>query len=821
MNEQPGRPRHDISARSHPEPRPPHRRESSGFAAAAALLLALVLALAVAPPARAAGHGEPGPVFPVEIALRDRQADLKLLTELGIDLDGVFFDRARAYVIAEEMEKLAALGFDAAPIPEETLLPGLLEEGPLAAQYHTYATLTSELQQIAQDHASITSLVSLGQSVQGRELWMMKITDNPDLEEDEPEFHYIAAMHGDEVVGKENCINLINLLTDSYPSDPRVKALVDATEIWILPSMNPDGTELHQRYNANGYDLNRNFPDQFHDPNNSPAGRPIEIQRVMNWGYARTPTLSANFHGGAMVANYPRDGNAAMSSVYTATPQDSLFVSLARTYADNNPSMLASNGDPSYNNGICNGADWYVIYGGMQDWWYVWEGGNDITLEIGTKWPAAQELTKYWNDNSESMLAYMERIHEGVRGFVTDAVTGAPLKASVRVAGIDWVTYSDPDLGDYHRMLLPGRYALEVSATGYATSVEPDVVVAAGGPEARRDFALQPLDVNLEHQSHRILDGAGGDGWLDPGETADLAVTLRNLGLSATGVSGMLEPTDWFGQATRAAASYPDIAAGASAESLAPHHEVTLGTAVPPGHKVGFAVRWASSQGSGTAGPFFLPAGGQTCATVASTDVPRAIQDRQTATSTLTFPSDLEVSEVNAYVNISHTYKGDLQVTLVSPSGTPIFLHDRSGGSADNIIGWYDAALTPAEPLSRFDAEHSTGTWTLKVNDGVPTNTGTLNSWSVEVCGRPFEASTPEMRLRDVTLETGKVILTWWPYPGMTSYKMYRSTSPTPASFVNVTPSDPDPTDTRFEDTTPGTLYYLVSGVGPAGEGPR
>jgi hypothetical protein len=93
----------------------------------------------------------------------------------------------------------------------------------------------------------------------------------------------------------------------------------------------------------------------------------------------------------------------------------------------------------------------------------------------------------------------------------------------------------------------------------------------------------------------------------------------------------------------------------------------------------------------------------------------------------------------------------------------------------------------------------------------------------VEACGRPAEAATPEMRLRDFTSGPGGALLRWWPYPGMTSYRVYRSTDPSSAAaFLDVTAEDPDPTDVEFLDTTGAPLlYYLITAVGPQGEGPQ
>jgi len=786
------------------------------------LLLALSLPLA-----HAAGRGEPGPLLVARLELRDETSDLQLLHDLEIDVDGVFDGWARVYLIAEEAEKLRALGFLLTPLdPREVLGSAGPQAGPepdAPSQYHTYATLTADLQQIAADHPDITRLRSIGQSVQGRELWMMKITDQPDLEEDEREVAYLAAMHGDEVVGKELTFDLIDYLTDGYGTDPRVTDLVDGAEIWILPSVNPDGTELGRRYNANFVDLNRDFPDQFVDPVNTPAGRQAETAAVMGWRDERRLTLSANYHGGALVANYPFDGNPAGASVYSSSPDDDVFVSVSRTYADNNPSMRVSNSHPSWDNGTCNGADWYAINGGIQDWQYVWYGGFDLTLEVSTqKWPAASTLPAFWNDNLESMLSYLERSADGIRGVVTDSVTGLPLDATVRIAGNGFPTYTDPEVGDYHRLVQPGGYSLEVSAPGHSTRLL-EVVVPAG-PAVRYDVTLDPLATDLQPTGACADDGASCDPWLTPGASEDLAVTLRNLGSAATAVDGRLVPTGWYAEVTRPTAAYPDLDAGQSGQSTAPHHGVRVSTAAPPGRKAGFVLEWAADQGSGRGRPFFVPLDAPSCVTALPLDVPQAILDRQTTTSQAQLLDELEIVGVRVSVGITHTYRSDLRVEIVSPAGTAVTLHDRSGGSADDIVGTYGVDLTPFEPLSRLSGESSSGVWQLRVRDGVPANLGSLDDWSVEVCGRPFETSPPEMRIQDVRVVAGGgVRLEWWPYPGLETYRVYRSTDPsTSASFVDVTAEDLDPSDTVFDDATPApVLYWLVTGEGPNGEGPK
>ncbi|WP_254776721.1 proprotein convertase P-domain-containing protein [Lysobacter sp. cf310] len=73
-------------------------------------------------------------------------------------------------------------------------------------------------------------------------------------------------------------------------------------------------------------------------------------------------------------------------------------------------------------------------------------------------------------------------------------------------------------------------------------------------------------------------------------------------------------------------------------------------------------------------------------------------------------------------VAIVHTYQGDLKVDLVAPDGSLYNIHNRTGGSADNV------AKTVTLNLS---TEALNGTWKLRVNDNAGGDTGYINSWSV------------------------------------------------------------------------------------------
>jgi carboxypeptidase D len=365
--------------------------------------------------------------------------------------------------------------------------------------YHSYASLTNDLNAYAAAHPDICRLYTIGTSVQGRDLWALEITQNPGTEADKPEFFYASTMHGDERVGMEMSLYLIDYLLNGYGVNPRVTSLVNSTEIWVLPLANPDGSEANTRENAHGVDLNRNFPEGgpsnnlgniFSGPAINTSGLEPETAALMQFNAAHRFVASANFHTGALVVNYPYD-NDGLGSVNSPCPDDALFRQMALTYSSHNAPMYNST---QFTHGITNGAAWYAVLGGLQDWSYRYMGDNAVTIELSNTFqPPAAQLPTLWDDNRESMLSFMETVNElGVRGVVTDAQTGRPLSAQVLVQGNSQPVFTDPDVGDFHRMLLPGTYTITISAQGYNSRTIPNVAVFSSST-TRLDVGLLSL----------------------------------------------------------------------------------------------------------------------------------------------------------------------------------------------------------------------------------------------------------------------------------------------------------------------------------------
>ncbi|KAM6153631.1 carboxypeptidase M isoform 3-T3 [Erethizon dorsatum] len=243
-------------------------------------------------------------------------------------------------------------------------------------KYHHQEEMEAFLKSVAQNYSSITYLHSIGKSVKGRNLWVLVVGQFPkEHRVGIPEFKYVANMHGDETVGRELLLHLIDYLVTRHGKDLEITSLINSTRIHIMPSMNPDGFEAvrkpdcyysNGRENYNQYDLNRNFPDAFEYNN---VSRQPETLAVMKWLKSETFVLSANLHGGALVASYPFDNGApatGTSHSRSLTPDDDVFQHLAHTYASRNPNMTKPDqckNKMNFPNGVTNGYSWYPLQG--------------------------------------------------------------------------------------------------------------------------------------------------------------------------------------------------------------------------------------------------------------------------------------------------------------------------------------------------------------------------------------------------------------------------------------------------------------------------
>ncbi len=347
--------------------------------------------------------------------------------------------------------------------------------------YLTYGEYEAMMQQFATDHPDRCTYIDLGTLASGRKLMGARL--NNGQTDGKPHFLYTSTMHGDEVTGMILMLRLIDEFCTS--DDPRILDILNNVDLFIFPCTNPDGT-YHggnntvygaTRENGNHVDLNRHFPDFDDGPH--PDGATYyqdECQWMMDLAQEHLFTMSANYHGGAEVMNYPWD-------TYQPThPDDAWWQLVCHEYA-NLTHEVSNNYMTDYNNGITNGYAWYTITGSRQDYMNYYGQCREVTIECSnSKTPNASQLPNFWNINHNSMLTYIEQCTKGVRGIVTDSITGEPIEgALITVSGHDHhgSEVSSHVMGDFYRPIKGGSYTFIISEDGYCPKLI-DVTIADG-----------------------------------------------------------------------------------------------------------------------------------------------------------------------------------------------------------------------------------------------------------------------------------------------------------------------------------------------------
>lgn len=368
--------------------------------------------------------------------------------------------------------------------------------------YSDHDQMRDILDKVQTDFPEIAERYTIGHSEEERDLICMRISQGVRNQRTllKPMVKYVANIHGDEAVGREMLIGLSRYLTENYATDPRVRRIVDTTDIHLLPSVNPDGNAADSRHNANDEDLNRAFPgwlDLDLPRTELIKDREKEVKAMMNWILANPFVLSISFHDGRVMINYPWDDSpAAVEGEKAICPDDDVFSELAALYADNHPFMWTGKclcHCETFSKGISNGAEWYVVDNGMQDYNYLFSNCMEITAELSCwKRPPANMLQVEWENNLDSMLVLLESVHEGIKGKVLDE-DGKPLdRAVVEVCGRDKHVRTT-NRGEYWRLLLPGIYQVKAVHSNMFGDVESDLTTV----EVQNDFGKEALELDL------------------------------------------------------------------------------------------------------------------------------------------------------------------------------------------------------------------------------------------------------------------------------------------------------------------------------------
>ena len=340
------------------------------------------------------------------------------LLELGVDIWNVGDGVATVRVSPDELTQLRAAGFTC-EIINENVYASIPAPGPTVVPmtetwttYHDMAGVYSSLSTMSTDHPTICSLITIGTSVEGRNISGLRISNNPTtIDRSKPASLFLGLHHAREWISEEVPLYLANYLLDNYATSAYIKRLIDNTEIWIIPVVNPDGFAYTQttdrlwrknrRNNGDGtygVNINRNFSYQWGGAGSSGTTSSGDYRGPSAFSEPETCAVRDLYEGtngrnfNCLISYHAYDQYIMYPWNYTATAAPD--VTLLSTLGTNMRNLITGSG-LGYT--YTTGQGYSLLYqmnGDTTDWAYGVHGTPAYTIELRptSTDPAAFEL---------------------------------------------------------------------------------------------------------------------------------------------------------------------------------------------------------------------------------------------------------------------------------------------------------------------------------------------------------------------------------------------------------------------------------------------
>lgn len=369
--------------------------------------------------------------------------------------------------------------------------------------YYTYDQIISIIDSLSLNFPTICKKYLLGTSSGGRQLSILKISDNVAIDEPEAEIMFDGGIHGDEVGGPQNIILFARELCLNYGINPTYTDLINTREIWLYPMVNPDGRVAMSRYNNYGVDINRDCGYMWNAEGQSTgAFSQIETKTLRKIILDNQFVVYTNYHSGTEILSYPWSYRSSSARDYN------LFNSLGSVY-----SITSGYSSLQYGQGY---NVMYAINGSTKDFTYGCTGNIGWSIEISNnKQPPSSQIMTFYNNNKPAMIEMISRSTWGISGMITDSATGEPLRASIWINDY-YPVYSDPEVGDFHKYIIPGNYIVKIRANGYKTKTLTNITVPLTGCiEVNAELVPEP-----KWYAHQVIScHIPGNNFGDPGFT--------------------------------------------------------------------------------------------------------------------------------------------------------------------------------------------------------------------------------------------------------------------------------------------------------------
>ncbi|TCS96789.1 M14 family metallopeptidase [Hazenella coriacea] len=355
------------------------------------------------------------------------------IARTGVSIEEVGSDYVMITASPSEMLHLKKLGFN----PQADLSMRPQDFPGYDSDYHNYNEMVAKIDQVVAAYPSIAKKFSIGKSHENRELWAVKISDNVQVDENEPEVLYVSLHHAREHLTVEMALYLLNTLTSQYGSDTRITNIVNNREIFIVFNINPDGGEYdistgsykywrknRQQNSGSSYigtDLNRNYGYKWGCCGGSSGSPSSETYRGAS-AFSAPETARMRDFINSRVVNGKQQIKALISFhtyselilwpygyTYADTPSDmsvddnQVFKTMAQRMAQTN------NYTPQQS------SDLYITDGDMMDWAYGAHKIFAFTFEMYPKtsnpgfYPPASRIATETARNREAVLYLAEQ----------------------------------------------------------------------------------------------------------------------------------------------------------------------------------------------------------------------------------------------------------------------------------------------------------------------------------------------------------------------------------------------------------------------------
>jgi hypothetical protein len=427
----------------------PRVRSAGRFRRPLILFALAVVAIAITPSTASTAPNDKTTTAQYQVLGPRTFDDVNAIAQTGAAVDGIEHGRVQITATPAEVKKIKALGFRVDPVPPPPTMVG--ENGtksgdgivtqlfpPADANYHDYPEMIAEINALVASKPAIARKLTIGNSFQGRDMPLIKISDNVATDEAEPEILFNAHQHAREHLTVEMALYLLHQFIDLYGTDTRITNLVNSREIWIVPDMNPDGGEYdietgaYRSWRKNrqpnsgssnvGTDLNRNWSYQwgccggssgstgsatYRGPSPFSAPETTNLRNFVNSrvvGGAQQIKVHIDFHTYSQLVLWPY-------GYTTANTTPTLGVDQQQTFATIGQQMAATNQFTPE-----QASDLYIADGVIIDWMWNTHGIFSYTFELypgpsgsgGGFYPPDEVIPAQTSRNREAVLILSE-----------------------------------------------------------------------------------------------------------------------------------------------------------------------------------------------------------------------------------------------------------------------------------------------------------------------------------------------------------------------------------------------------------------------------